>query len=85
MLGARSQGLLFKAPESTSDLGTYELIDDAFDEVDPFFYHYTRNKREEVELVLRNRLKKRFGVQDPVIVPRPLHLPDGPFSSLSSV
>ena len=74
----------FKAPESTADFGTYELKDEAYDEVNPFFYHYTRNKREEVEVVLRNRLKKKTGVQDPVIIPRPLNITKGPFSTLSS-
>ena len=74
----------FKPPESTADFGTYELKDEAYDEVNPFFYHYTRNKREEVEVVLRNRLKKKTGVQDPVIVPKPLNIERGPFYTLPS-
>jgi len=75
---------LFKPPESTTDSGTYELKDDMFDEVNPFFYHYTRNKREEIEGILLNRLKKR-GVTDPVIVPRPTSIPSGgPFSDIVS-
>ena len=75
----------FRAPESTSDSGMYELKDEAFDEVNPFFYHHTRNKREEVEVVLKNRLKKRTGVEDPVLVPKPLNITKGPFAILSSV
>ncbi|KAG2145789.1 hypothetical protein DEU56DRAFT_753863 [Suillus clintonianus] len=47
----------FRAPESTSDTGVYELKDEAYDEVDPFTFHYTRNKREEVEVILKNRLR----------------------------
>jgi E3 ubiquitin-protein ligase UBR1 len=43
----------FKAPESTTDSGVFELNDEVFDEVNPFFYHYTRNKREEVEPLCR--------------------------------
>ncbi|KAI9059537.1 hypothetical protein FKP32DRAFT_1596096 [Trametes sanguinea] len=74
----------FKAPESTSDFGTYELKDEAYDEVNPFFYHYTRNKREEVEAVLRARLKKR-GIQDPVIVPKKFEITKGPFTALPSI
>ncbi|KAI0638910.1 hypothetical protein C8Q77DRAFT_1078285 [Trametes polyzona] len=74
----------FKAPESTADFGTYELKDEAFDEVNPFFYHYTRNKREEVEIVLRNRLKRKLGVKDPVIVPHKLNITKGPFVTLPS-
>ncbi|KAH9947349.1 hypothetical protein B0H21DRAFT_339112 [Amylocystis lapponica] len=74
----------FKAPESTADSGTYELKDEMFEEVNPFFYHYTRNKREDVDIVLRNRLKKKTGVEDPVIVPKPLNITSGPFSTLAS-
>ncbi|KAH9927415.1 uncharacterized protein BXZ73DRAFT_90700 [Epithele typhae] len=75
----------FKAPESTADFGTYELKDEAFAEVNPFFYHYTRNKREEVEVILRNWLKKKTGSQDPVIVPQPLNITHGPFQVLPSI
>ncbi|KAJ8593596.1 hypothetical protein M405DRAFT_731193 [Rhizopogon salebrosus TDB-379] len=75
----------FRAPESTSDTGVYELKDEAYDEVDPFTFHYTRNKREEVEVILKNRLRKKTGVEDPVIVPKPLTITSGPFSILPSV
>ncbi|THH31562.1 hypothetical protein EUX98_g2617 [Antrodiella citrinella] len=75
----------FKAPESVSESGMYELKDEAYEEINPFFYHYTRNKREEVEVVLRSRLQKRTGVEDPVIVPPPLNITSGPFFTLPSV
>lgn len=75
----------FKAPESISDIGMYELKDEVYPEVNPFFYHYTRNRREEVENVLRNRLKKKTGVDDPLIVPTPLGITSGPFAALSKV
>ncbi|THH12848.1 hypothetical protein EW146_g7310 [Bondarzewia mesenterica] len=74
----------FRPPESTADSGLYELKAFAYDEVNPFFYHYTRNKREEVETILRNHYKKR-GIADPVIVPKPLGLSDGPFVVLPAV
>ena len=48
----------FRPPESVMDTGIYELKDECFDEVNPFFFHYTRNKREEVEAILKARLKK---------------------------
>ncbi|KAJ7920768.1 hypothetical protein B0H13DRAFT_2656270 [Mycena leptocephala] len=35
------------ASPTIADAGAYELRDEAFDEVDPFFYHYTRNHRRE--------------------------------------
>lgn len=75
----------FRPPESTADSGIYELKDECYDEVNPFFYHYTRNKREEVESILKNRLKKKTGVADPVIVPRPIGITSGPFQILSTV
>lgn len=76
----------FCAPEGTSDVGTYELKDECFDEVNPFWYHYTMNKREEVETILRRRLvKQNPGVVDPVWVPKPLKLsPSGPFAIIPS-
>ncbi|CCL98937.1 uncharacterized protein FIBRA_00944 [Fibroporia radiculosa] len=74
----------FRSPDSTADSGVYELKDEAFDDVNPFFYHYTRNKREEVETVLRNRLKRKTGLEDPVIIPKPTSFADGPFSTISS-
>jgi E3 ubiquitin-protein ligase UBR1 len=74
----------FKPPDSISDIGFYELNDDGFDEVNPFFYHYARNKREEVEGILAARLKKKGNV-DPVIVPKRVEIPAGsPFDNIIS-
>ena len=75
----------FRAPESTTDTGTYELRDELYAEVNPFYYHYARNRREEVEGVLRAWLKKRTGVVDPVVVPKPIDINHGPFSILPSL
>ncbi|KAH9920331.1 uncharacterized protein B0H18DRAFT_1086433 [Fomitopsis serialis] len=72
-------------PDSTTDIGTYELKDEAFDEVNPFFFHYTRNKREDVETALRNRLKRKTGVEDPVLTPRPLDFKTGAFSRIPAI
>ncbi|KIY73143.1 hypothetical protein CYLTODRAFT_387655 [Cylindrobasidium torrendii FP15055 ss-10] len=74
----------FRAPEGVTDTGVYELKDEVFDEVNPFFFHYSRNKREEVETILMNRLRKKTGLQDPVIVPRPFPVTRGPFSIIPS-
>ncbi|KAF9259157.1 hypothetical protein L218DRAFT_981591 [Marasmius fiardii PR-910] len=75
----------FRPPESTSDTGSYELKDEVYDEVNPFFYHYTRNKREEVEVVLKNRLKKKNPkLTDPVWIPKPMDTNIGPFSIITS-
>ncbi|TFY79159.1 hypothetical protein EWM64_g4852 [Hericium alpestre] len=73
----------FRPPESTADIGLYELKSEVYGEVNPFFYHYTRNKREEVETILLNHMKKN-GMTDPVIVPQPLKILGGPFVNLSA-
>ncbi|THU98837.1 hypothetical protein K435DRAFT_837946 [Dendrothele bispora CBS 962.96] len=76
----------FRPPESTSDSGMYELKDEMYDEVNPFFYHYTRNKREEVEGILKNRIKKKNPglTEEPVLVPKPMDVKTGPFSIIPS-
>ncbi|KAL5535029.1 UBR1 [Sanghuangporus sanghuang] len=75
----------FRAPVSTMDTGIYELKDECFDEINPFFYHYSRNKREEVETILKTRLKKKTGATDPVVVPRSIGIRHGPYQVLSNV
>ncbi|KAG5643045.1 hypothetical protein DXG03_001623 [Asterophora parasitica] len=72
----------FKSPETATESGVYELKDENYEDVNPFFYHYTRNKREEVETILRNRLKKKTGVADPVLVPKPFSVASGPFARI---
>ncbi|CAE6372048.1 unnamed protein product [Rhizoctonia solani] len=67
-----------------SNQGRYELRPECYDEVNPFFFHYTRNRREEVDLILRKRLNPK----DPsraIIEPRPLSLNSGPYVGLASL
>ncbi|PWN48310.1 hypothetical protein IE53DRAFT_202971 [Violaceomyces palustris] len=80
----------FRAPDGTNDFGIFELKDECYDEVQPFFFHYTRNQRERAEEVLRLRKKKKLGpsVKDedvpPVTPPRQLDSLDGSlFAGLS--
>ncbi|GAA6062341.1 hypothetical protein JCM10212_006591 [Sporobolomyces blumeae] len=75
----------FKHPSGTNDQGTYSLRDDLYNRVDPYFPRYTRNQREEVDKIVRERLKKRSGPssREPVIVPRPLAIEHGPFVNLA--
>ncbi|KAJ2599502.1 E3 ubiquitin-protein ligase ubr1 [Coemansia sp. RSA 1804] len=49
----------YRGPVSVKDFGLYELKDEYLDEVDPYFIHYSRNQREEIEEILRERLKRR--------------------------
>jgi E3 ubiquitin-protein ligase UBR1 len=48
----------FKFPEGSTDRGLYELKSQFYGEVDPWFWHYSRNQREEIELILAKREKK---------------------------
>lgn len=45
----------FKAPDGLSDKGLYELKPEYINEIDPYFWHYTRNQREEAYNVLKKR------------------------------
>ncbi|KAJ2755719.1 E3 ubiquitin-protein ligase ubr1 [Coemansia pectinata] len=82
----------YRAPVSVMDFGLYELKDDYLDEVDPYFIHYSRNQREEVEELLKERLKKRMrkngGDVDevPAFIPSKLeHIRFGPFQRVGMV
>ncbi|KAG8835783.1 hypothetical protein FRC17_001177 [Serendipita sp. 399] len=74
----------FRRAEGVMDTGSYELKEDYFAEVDPFFYHYTRARREEVESVLKGKLLKK-GVKDPIILPNAYSIPNSPYSRLNQV
>ncbi|KAI8617911.1 hypothetical protein BC830DRAFT_54838 [Chytriomyces sp. MP71] len=56
----------FKPPTLATDKGVYELKDECYDEVDPWFHHYTRTQREEVEATLLKRLVKKSSRNTPV-------------------
>ncbi|EJT98871.1 hypothetical protein DACRYDRAFT_69944 [Dacryopinax primogenitus] len=76
----------YKPPVTLSDVGTYELHDEFFDTVDHFYFHYTRNRREEIEGILKARLKKETNVDNPVLVPKPLNIKrNGPYAGISAV
>lgn len=48
----------FKYPVGISDNGLYQLKPEYYDSVDPRFWHYSKNQREEVETILREISKK---------------------------
>jgi len=77
----------FRPPEGATETGLYELKDEAFDEVNPFFYHYTRNRREEVETIFRKRVAKKTGKKEweVVIPPKPFGVSEGPYKAVSDV
>lgn len=76
---------IYKPPRSTVDSGLYELKDEYFSEVNPYFFHYSRGKRDEVDPILKERLNKRNKSKTSVVVPKPLDIPTGPFTALTSV
>jgi hypothetical protein len=62
----------FKYPEGTGGHGTYHLLDKYYAEVDVWFWHYSRNQREEVEEILKEKIKaaKKNGAEETFIVPK---------------
>ncbi|KAJ3322855.1 hypothetical protein HDV06_002716 [Boothiomyces sp. JEL0866] len=50
----------FKFPEGLSDNGTYSLKDEYYDEVDIWFWHYTKNQREQIEEILKTHYKEKY-------------------------
>lgn len=85
--GCLKEVATFRPPEGPTETGLYELREEAYEDVNPFFYHYTRNRREEVDTVLRNRIKKKTGKKEWEIVlePKGFGVEDGPFKDLSNV
>ncbi|KAI8897884.1 hypothetical protein BC833DRAFT_620830 [Globomyces pollinis-pini] len=49
----------FKYPFGYTDNGLYSLKDEFYSDVNIWYWHYTRNQREEIEETLKSRLKKK--------------------------
>ncbi|KAG2173607.1 hypothetical protein INT43_005025 [Umbelopsis isabellina] len=76
-----------KQPEGLHDLGQYELLNKHFDEVDPYFWHYTRNNREEAEQVLRKKAQQNQNIapEDYFYLPKLPKIMSGPFTKLGNL
>ncbi|KAL7415119.1 hypothetical protein BDY24DRAFT_383763 [Mrakia frigida] len=73
----------YKAPETATDFGSYELKDECFVEIDPLFHHYSRNQKQEVEEILEKRYEKQSGgKKDYIHVPSTIEIPPGPYQTL---
>ncbi|KAK9767314.1 E3 ubiquitin-protein ligase ubr1 [Basidiobolus ranarum] len=74
----------FKPPDGISH-GCYELKEEYYDAVDPYFIHYSRNNREEAEEILKTKMQKQFLDKDtPVFVkPKLVPIERGPYINLS--
>lgn len=75
----------FKLPAGTSDVGTFTLRPDYLADVDPFFYRFSRNQREECDKLATAQLRKSTGDPTAVRVPRRTPVKDGPFAGLTRV
>ncbi|KAG0300770.1 hypothetical protein BGZ98_008913, partial [Dissophora globulifera] len=77
----------YRAPDGITDHGLYELKDQFFDEVDPYFIHFSRNNSEEAEEILKSRIIKKSGnkIKTPQILPKLSKIERGPFQSLGNM
>ena len=66
--GCLKEVATFKPPEGPKESGLYELREEAYEDVNQLLYHYMRNRREEVDTVLRSRIKKKTGKKEWEIV-----------------
>ncbi|ODV95520.1 hypothetical protein PACTADRAFT_3220 [Pachysolen tannophilus NRRL Y-2460] len=51
----------FIPPKSYNDVGMFRLKEEYFKEIDPYYIHYTSNKRDEAIKVLKERIHKKTG------------------------
>ncbi|KAJ3275846.1 hypothetical protein HDV01_006712 [Terramyces sp. JEL0728] len=50
----------FRFPEGLTDNGLYTLKDEYYDQVDTWFWHYTKNQREDIEEILKKHHKLKY-------------------------
>lgn len=75
----------FKSPDGVNDHGVYNLKDEHFASVDTYFWHFSRNNREEAESILKARWKKanpNSKEEDFFILPKHVPIAPGPFQYL---
>lgn len=63
---------LFKAPHTASDIGVYTLREQYLDDVNPFYFNYTVNKKDDAVRFVKERMRHAGSqrLQDIVIAPR---------------
>ena len=76
----------FKPPEGFSDSGVFALKEDCYDEIDPYYYYYSKNQREEAENAWRRNEATRTGkpFDDVVFEPHMKPIKTGLFTNLSA-
>ncbi|GEQ66879.1 hypothetical protein JCM33374_g542 [Metschnikowia sp. JCM 33374] len=48
----------FKKSRTSKDMGTYTLKDEYFDDIEPYYFNYTINKKDDAMKLLKERIKK---------------------------
>ena len=76
----------FRAPDGTTDYGTYELKDENYEKVDPFYMNFTRNMRENANQNLKKYYEAKGKGDNHIHLPKKLELPsNGPYNSIIGV
>ncbi|KAI8970349.1 hypothetical protein BDF20DRAFT_907693 [Mycotypha africana] len=80
----------FKPPDGLNDKGLYEIKPEYIDEINPYYWHYSRNQREEAV----NALRRRYNEQHPddklsdkdefLLIPRIKRIEVGPFKHIGN-
>jgi len=61
----------YRPPEGLNDSGTFALKDEYFTDIEPYLAHFSRNQREEADLVYRNHIASKTGKDPSEIVYEP--------------
>lgn len=61
----------FKAPKGTNDLGVYHLKEEYLDEMNPYYFNYTTNVKDDAIKFVKNRIHKKTGAPMHEIVIEP--------------
>ncbi|ORY94367.1 hypothetical protein BCR43DRAFT_459965 [Syncephalastrum racemosum] len=74
----------YKAPAGLNDHGRYELKEQLYSEIDPYYWHFTKNQREEAFEKIRLRQKQAGddSVESYFVRPHLRPIPFGPFKDL---
>ncbi|KAG7749910.1 hypothetical protein KL911_004903 [Ogataea haglerorum] len=75
------------ASESFKDAKTYKLKEELYDEVDPYYIHYSSNKREDCMRILKERIHHitKVPMAEVYVSPKRIDWDDGPFKSLTKI
>ncbi|KAI9474806.1 hypothetical protein BDB00DRAFT_879700 [Zychaea mexicana] len=82
----------YKAPAGLNDHGRYELKDEYYAEIDPYFWHFSRNQREEAfeklrirrNKIARDKKKSEVDKEEFFVLPKLRKIHYGPFKYLGN-